>query len=39
MDEIATFIHEQDPNHLVSSGIEGKYNLYGNIYLISFIIY
>jgi len=23
VDEIATFIHEQDPNHLVSSGIEG----------------
>lgn len=23
MDEIATFIHEEDPNHLVSSGIEG----------------
>nr|AAL01213.1 mannanase ManA [Orpinomyces sp. PC-2] len=23
MDEIATFIHQEDPNHLVSSGIEG----------------
>lgn len=23
MDEIASFIHEEDPNHLVSSGIEG----------------
>jgi len=23
MDEIASFIHQEDPNHLVSSGIEG----------------